>query len=157
MRTFALALALLGLTAAFAPAQAQGAFMPYLGYNLDSENVVLGVGARFGFPLNVPISLTAQPAIEYQFVDVDDVTVLQLDLNAVAQFNGAMVAPYAGAGLAVGYVDAGGTSDTDLGLNVLGGVLFNPTGFGQPFAQARYTIGDGPDALTIMGGVALGF
>jgi opacity protein-like surface antigen len=157
MRTFALALALLGLTATFAPAQAQGAFMPYLGYNLDSENALVGVGARFAFPLDVPISLTAQPAIEYQFEGTDDVTILQADLNAIVQLNAASVAPYVGAGLAVGYVDVAGTSDTDLGLNVLGGALFNPTGFGQPFAQARYTIADGPDALTIIGGVALGF
>lgn len=156
MRTFVYALAFLGLTAALAPSQAQGAFMPYLGYNTESKNALIGVGARFAFPLDVPISLTAQPAIEYQFEGTEGVTILQADLNAVVQLNAASVAPYVGAGLAVGYADYPGGSETDLGLNVLGGVLFNPTGFGQPFAQARYTIGDG-SALTVMGGVALGF
>ena len=141
------------------PALAQDSgFMPYVGYNLDSENVVLGVGYRFGVNLDVPLTLVAQPAVEYQFVD-GDATVLQGDFNVLAEFSGsAALAPYAGAGLAVGYVDPEvGDSNTDIGLNVLGGVVLNPTGFGQPFAQARYTFADGGDALTLQGGIILSF
>ncbi len=136
-------------------ASAQGAFMPYLGYNLESENALVGVGARFAFPLQVPISLTAQPAIEYQFAG-EGITFLQIDLNGVVQFDaGTSVAPYAGAGLAIGILNTDVVDDTDLAFNVLGGAIFNPTGFGQPFAQVRYTT-DGDGAFTVMGGVALG-
>ena len=146
------------LVALAAPALAQsGGFMPYLGYNLESENVVLGVGYRFGVELPVPITLTAQPAVEYQFTDGDGVTVLQGDLNVIAEFSGsAALAPYAGAGLGLLYVDTDAGSDTELGLNALGGVVFNPTGFGRPFAQARYSFA-GFDALTLQGGVILAF
>ena len=140
------------------PALAQDSgFMPYLGYNLDSENVVLGVGYRFGVNLNAPLTIVAQPGIEYQFTDAD-ITVLQGDFNVVAEFSGSSaIAPYAGVGLGLLYVDSEFTEgDTELGLNILGGVLFNPTGFGQPFAQARYTTA-GFDALTLQGGVVLSF
>lgn len=132
--------------------------MPYLGYNLETENVVLGVGYRFGVSLDVPVTIAAQPGVEYQFTDADGVTLLQGDFNVVAEFSGSnAIAPYAGAGLGLLYVDSDLTdSDTELGLNVLGGVLFNPSGFGQPFAQARYSTA-GLDALTIQGGVILSF
>ena len=133
-----------------ASAQASG-FMPYLGYNLDTENILLGVGYRFGVPLEAPVVLAAQPTIEYQFES--DITILQADANLVAQLSASpALAPYVGAGLGVLIVE----SDTELGLNLLGGAVFNPTGFGQPFAQVRYSTA-GPDALTLAGGVILSF
>ena len=133
-----------------ASAQASG-FMPYLGYNLDTENVLIGVGYRVGVPLEAPVVLAAQPTIEYQFES--DITILQVDANLVAQLSASpALAPYVGAGLGVLIVE----SDTELGLNLLGGAVFNPTGFGQPFVQARYSTA-GFDALTLSGGVILSF
>ena len=138
-----------------ASAQASG-FMPYLGYNLDTENILLGVGYRFGVPLEAPVVLAAQPTIEYQFES--DITILQADANLVAQLSASpALAPYVGAGLGVLIVDSEFTdANTELGLNLLGGAVFNPTGFGQPFAQVRYSTA-GPDALTLAGGVILSF
>ena len=154
MRT--LLASLLVLLATPALAQDSG-FMPYVGYNLDADDVLVGVGYRFGVTLPVPITITAQPAVEYLFTDLDGVTVLQGDFNLTAALSASPAfAPYLGAGLGLRYVDTDIGNDTDLGLNLLGGVVFNPTGFGQPFAQARYTTGDG-DALSLMGGVILSF
>lgn len=156
MRTFALALALLGLTAAFAPAQAQTGFMPYVGYNLEDEEFLVGVGARFGVNLALPVAVIAQPAVEYEFVEGGDL--IQVDANAVAEFTGSRsFAPYAGAGLGITIANPEiGDGSTELGLNVLGGLLFNPTGFGQPFVQGRYaTRGEFQDAFTVQGGVIL--
>ena len=156
MRTLLLTLTLL----VAAPAvSAQSGFMPYLGYNLEDEDLLIGVGTRLGFPLELPVALVLQPSIEYQFTD-GDVTVLQLDVNAIAELRASeTLAPYVGAGLGLLYVDTEVTdSNTELGLNLVGGVLFNPAGFGQPFAQARYsTRGDAQDALSIQGGVILSF
>ena len=36
-------------------------------------------------------------------------------------------------------------------------MTLNPTGFGQPFAQVRYTTGEERDALTVQGGLILAF
>lgn len=157
MRTLLLAALALLLSAPAASAQAAtGTFMPYLGYNLESDNALIGVGYRAGFPLPAPVRLALQPSIEYVFTDAD-VTLLQADVNVLAELNAATVAPYVGAGLAVVYADTEFTDgNTELGLNVVGGVVLNPIGFAQPFAQARYTTYDGGDALSVMGGVALG-
>ncbi len=160
MRT-ALLLSTLALALA-APAQAQSAFMPYLGYDTETENLLIGVGARFGAPLDLPVALTIQPGIEYQFQDGG--TLLQFDANVIGELNaGPSLAPYLGAGLGVFYVnpeDVGGVdldSETEFGLNLLGGLTFNPTGFGRPFVQGRYsTRGDFSDSFTVMGGVMLG-
>jgi len=153
-----LLLALAALIAAPAVAAQGGAFMPYLGYELANERAVVGVGFRSPFPLPSPIRVIAQPAIEVQLVDeAGDVTLLQGDLNVVAELPGLAAAPYVGAGIALLYYnDDLGNSDTEVGLNLLAGVVLNPIGFAQPFAQARYTVFDGSDAVTVMGGIALG-
>jgi opacity protein-like surface antigen len=174
MRLFSL-VALAALFVLAAPVRAQSGFMPYLGYNIEDEDFLIGVGGRFGVPLQAPVALIAQPSIEYQFaggggnfggVNVD-VTLLQIDANVIASFTGSpSIAPYAGAGLGITYIDvsasSGGqsasSSNTELGLNLLGGVVLNPVGFGQPFAQLRYaTRGDAPNALSVQAGVILGF
>ncbi len=154
---FLFALVLLALVL---PAQAQSSgIMPFVGYNLEDEDFTIGVGGRFALPLQAPVAIIAQPSIEYQFAGVDDLNVLQFDANVVAQFTGSTsIAPYAGAGLGVLLLNGDGDSESELGLNVLGGVVLNPVGFGQPFAQVRYsTRGDASDAISVQAGVLLSF
>ncbi|SRR5690606_6806708 len=149
MRRFLLSFALLGLVLAAAPAQAQISFMPYAGYNLEYEEFLIGVGARFGAPLAFPVALSIQPSIE---TSLSDPTYVQADALLVAQLGTGSVAPYAGAGLGMIFPDVG---DTELGLSVAGGVNFNTTGFIRPFVQGRYSTML-TDAFSILAGVTLG-
>ena len=165
MRT--LLVAALALLAAPAFAQNDSGFMPYVGYNLETENVRAGFGYRFGASLPLPITLTAQPQIEYEFVDENEPERIQGDFNLIAELRGSdVLSPYVGAGVALLYTDAdldsevnvGEVNDkTDVGFNLIGGVTLNPTGFGQPFAQVRYTTGEDRDAFTVQGGLILAF
>lgn len=168
MRTTLLPAAVLLLAASPALAQNDSGFMPYVGYNLETENVRVGVGYRFGSQLPLPISLTAQPQIEYELTDEGEGDRIQGDFNVIAELQGSNVlSPYVGAGVALLYTDNDLDSDinvgevndkTEIGFNLLGGVTLNPTGFGQPFAQVRYTTADSvQDAFTVQGGLILAF
>lgn len=144
-------------------AEAQFSFIPYLGYNLDAEKLLIGVGTEFDFPVAAPVDLGIRPAVEYMFVD--DMTWLQINGDVIARFgSNPSLKPYAGAGLAILYTsfdcegpsefcDMIDTSNTDVGLNLLGGAQFG-TGFAQPFVQGRFTMKDG-SAFSILGGVVL--
>ena len=133
MRT-SLLLALLTLVSLSAPASAQPGFMPFVGYNLEDEDFFVGVGARFGLPLDAPAAIALQPSVEYEFAG-EDLDVFQIDANAIIEFTGSpSIAPYAGLGL--GFTVAkveGADSENELGLNAVGGIVLNQSGFGQPF------------------------
>ena len=125
------------------------------GYDLEVEDPLLGVEARFG--LNNPsFPLIIAPAFDYYFIDADDASFYHLDLNVLYPFgiNNQSFTPYAGAGLGIGFWDPGENFDSqsDLGLNIVGGAVF---GFGQirPFAQARLKVGGDIDLVTLQGGV----
>ena len=160
MRTLFLSLAaVVGLATS---ASAQVGFMPYVGYNLEDEDFLVGVGARFGVPLTLPVALVAQPTVGYQFAG-EGIDIIQADLNAVVEFTGSpTIAPYAGLGLGLTYASFDvsrndSESETELGLNAVGGIVLNPVGFGRPFLQGRYaTRGDFQDAFSVQAGVILG-
>ena len=138
MRTVLTGLGLLAALTAAPTATAQYfAFMPYVGYHADLEAPLVGVGARFRVPLASPaLNLALQPAVE---VTLDNGSNVQVDVNAIAEFGGGpVVSPFVGGGLAVVIPEVG---DTNVGGNVLGGLVFN-AGFVKPFAQARYTFAD---------------
>ena len=165
-----LALFALVLTAAFsAPrAEAQFSLMPYLGYNLDSEGGLVGIGAEFAAPFSAGnLELAIRPSVEYVFVeDIElfgteiNTTLLQINADVVTRFSATpSFQPYAGAGLGILYasVESGGqsVSDTELGINVLGGLEFpGVLGFGDPFVQGRLTIADG-SAIAILAGLSI--
>lgn len=133
MRSFLLCLALLGLSLAAAPAQSQIAFMPYAGYNLEYEEFLVGVGARFGAPLAFPVALSIQPSVE---TSLSDPTYVQADALLLAQLGVGSIAPYAGAGVGAIFPESG---DSEFGLSVVAGANFNSTGFISPFVQGRYS------------------
>lgn len=149
-------------------AAAQGlSLIPYAGFNLESGyGPLVGIGAQFDAPFGAGgLVLAIQPGVEYVFMDSDFLNYLQLDGNVIAAFGapGASIMPYAGAGIAIAFIstddiDTGfgtidGASNTEIGLNVLGGVEFpGVLAFGDPFAQARLTLVDGGNLITIIGG-----
>lgn len=141
-------------------AQAQFTLMPYVGYNTeDFFGALVGIGGEFDAPFALGnLALAIQPGVEYVFVEGDG-TVLQVDGNLVAKFGapGASIVPYAGAGLGIVFVSPEeGDSSSELGLNLLGGAIFRGAlAFGDPYVQARYSLIDPVEALSIMGGLRI--
>jgi opacity protein-like surface antigen len=94
-------------------------------------------------PLVLPIQLNA--AAEY-YLDVDAGNVYAFDANAVYVFGlatNAVFAPYAGGGIGLVTVSPDdGESDSDVGLNVVGGAqMLNVFPLVTPFVQAQASFG----------------
>lgn len=154
-----LAVTLIGLLLSVGAQSAKAQFEvgPRVGYDLEVEELHIGAEARFDIGgLDLPIK--AKPSIDYYFVD--NLTLLTFDANAIYEFDleGGTIEPYAGAGLGISYwsfdddafggidVDA---SDTNVGLNLLGGAVFGG-GSLRPFAEARFNT---DDLFTLTGGL----
>ena len=140
-------------------AQAQIEIGPRLGFDLagDVEEFFIGADGRVGL---TTLPLVLNGAFDFYFVE-ENLDFWQLSFNALYEFGIANAAfdPYVGGGIGISRasLDLGGglfgddASDTDVGLNFIGGATF---GFGslKPFAQAQITFGD-VDLLTIGGGL----
>jgi hypothetical protein len=145
MRTFALALSLLGLTA-LAPAKAQVSFSPLVGYDIDAEALTVGLAFELGTQLtSIPLQPAIRPAVEYIFFD-GDATYVRVDGDLIGRFEpvpGGAFLPYAKAGVTVEYfsvdVDIPGVdnSNTEVGLNLGGGAEFN-----RVFVEGALGLGD---------------
>lgn len=127
---------------------------PRIGYEVDDwESFFIGADARIGLAA-LPIAIN--PYFDYYFLDVDNVSLVQLGANALYEFGimNQVFTPYAGAGLAISRISydiSGVDNDTEMGLNLLFGSRF---GFGQmrPFVQAQFTLGDA-DFFSLAGGL----
>lgn len=133
----------------------------------DIEEFAIGGDVRYDLSqVDAPIQLSG--AFDFYFADDVQVgteeasrTVFTVDLNGHYVFpTEGTISPYAGAGLGITSVsididtptgDFGG-DDTDIGLNVVGGVEFQ-TGSVRPFAQGQFTLGGDFDRFGITGGV----
>lgn len=156
---FAVALALFAAT----PAQAQIAFGPQVSWGSDSD---LGVGARVEVPIGYMVTADDRSVLaglkliasgDYFFLDCDnpfggaeiDCSYIEINANGAVPLPLEGFSPYVGGGLNValvsvdveGCADCGG-SDTEVGLNVLGGLNF-PLGGMNAFAEGRFELGGG--------------
>jgi hypothetical protein len=162
MRRSLAALVCLGLVIASAgEATAQGSrtvqFGPQLSWGDDAD---LGVGGRA--QVSVPATqFVIIGSFDLFFPDSDggpDIDYWEINGNAVYEFDLAgetTIRPYAGAGLNIAHATrdlAGlGDSNTDLGLNLLGGARFD-AGPIQPFIELRVEA-EGGEQFVITGGV----
>lgn len=160
--TWFLALALCTISAGAAQAQRFGA---QLSWGSDSD---LGVGARAEFDLPGTLSKTEPFSkafiigqFDYYFIDCGggDCTYWELNPSLAVPIKATSLKPYLGAGLNIAHasVDLGsfGTaSDTDVGINLLGGLKF---GLGEldAFSEARLSLGGG-DQLALSFGLLFG-
>lgn len=161
-------LATVGLLLATAlPAQAQIGFGGQVSFADDAD---LGVGVRATAPLGGFVSTDEGSVLagtmligsfDWFFPDCGGADCSYWEINT----NGAVpipveanFSPYAGAGLNIAHmsVDEGTIeeSDTEVGLNLLGGVTFPLAGF-SPFLEARLELGGG-EQFVLSGGVLLG-
>ena len=149
-RTAACALLLFGLVAA-PPAQAQTPWEigPHLGVNLDNNEILVGAIARIHLS-SLPITLN--PGIEF-YPGVDPGSLFALNFDVQYQLEAETVEPYVGGGIA--WLRTGGTlgSSSDIGLNLKGGLVFNPASRTQPYVDAALTFANGDEALIFRGGV----
>lgn len=149
------AIALLGLYGG--EARAQTGFGAHASFASESD---LGIGARAMFEAPVE-RLTIVPSLDIFFPSsgVSGVTTRWIELNGNVHYafplsdTDAPYLPYAGGGLSlmrysVSYAGFSG-SETELGLNLVGGVNFLNIASFVPFAELRFnTVGSGQLILT---------
>jgi opacity protein-like surface antigen len=132
-------------------ASAQNQLGVNVGYNIDAERFFAGGQFRFAPPA---LPVVINPSLETYFIE--DLTLLQIDVNALYPFgtNNTTFTPYAGAGIGIGYANNEDDSSTSAGLNLIAGASF---GFGrlQPFAEARINFDDGTN-VGLRGGLLFG-
>lgn len=147
-RAVAVALVLMGGVSAAAEAQSDALhFGPRLGYNFDAEEFSIGV--HFLKPLTDAISI--YPSVDYFLVDGGTLLGFNADLRYQVPADN-LDWLYVGAGLGITRWSYEGFSNTDTGVNLIGG--FQPAGGSRikPFAEARLSIGDG-SSFAVFGGL----
>lgn len=152
-------------------AHAQWGVAPYVGYNMDAEEVHLGAAVQLPLPAKIGNSrLIASPGFDFypfmgesvQGVDFG-ASLYMLSFDVLYPFpTPSSFAPYVGAGLALVHASVSfsdpsipgldfSASDTDVGLNLKGGSFFGK-GPVRPFAEAVLHVGSG-SAFLLRGGV----
>ena len=155
LRTAFCALFLVALVAA-PPVQAQAPWElgPYLGVNLENNELLLGAMSRIHLTSS-PVTLN--PGFEF-YPGIDDVaglstSFLVLNFDVQYQLEAESVDPYVGGGISYSRFSID-TRDPDweAGLNLKGGLLFNRRGNGQPYIEAVLNFANGGEALVFKGG-----
>jgi opacity protein-like surface antigen len=121
---------------------------PRIGLTVDPDQVHFGMHLDFG---NFAERVRFQPNFELGLGD--HVTVAALNFEGAYRFrsNWAAWTPYAGGGLGLNFVSwddeyaRGDNSDTELGLNILGGVERGLSNGDRFFAEIKFGLGDSPD------------
>lgn len=150
VRAFAVALVLLGGASVAAEAQSGPLeFGPRVTYNFDAEE--FAIGAHFLKPLTEALSI--YPSFDYYLVD--GFTLLGINADITYKVPGENLDwLYVGAGLGLFRTSFEGFSNTDTGLNLIGG--FQPASSARikPFAEARFQIG-GSESFSVVGGLKI--
>lgn len=116
----------------------------------DIEDEFLGVDVRIGVA-SLPVVIN--PAFDFYFAS-DPEDFYQVSVNALYAVKTAAlptIAPYVGAGLGISRRSIGDLSNSDIGINLIGGGAIT-VGSLKPFAQVQLTLGD-LDLVTLAIGV----
>ena len=155
LRTFVLpcALALLALSSLPQRASAEVGLGPHLGYNFDWDEPVIGGELRADIArVSRSVQLQIDPTLSLAFLGANTV-VFDISLNLPFQFeiNDSVLRPYLAPGLAFLHSSGHWGSDSNLFLNLIGGLLFD---FGKvdPFVQLKIMIPHG-SLVELVGGV----
>ena len=134
------------------PARAQTALGVVAQYGLDIEEFQLG--GEFHIPFRPTEGFSFVPNIEFYLRDDPTIIVINADVHYAfgSQYSRSLM-PYVGLGLAVTRVSNDGRSDSEAGLNLIGGANFRTRGRSVPFFQIEFRAGDPFDDLSIGGGV----
>ncbi|MBC7897508.1 MAG: hypothetical protein H7066_18965 [Cytophagaceae bacterium] len=119
---------------------------PRVTYNFDAEAV--GIGGHALVPLSTNVDF--YPSIDIFLPDNGSLLGANLDFRVHPMPRDAAML-YLGAGLNLMRASAGGSSNTEAGLNLLGG-LEARTGVIRPFGELRLMVGDG-SSVALAGGL----
>lgn len=164
MRKF-LSLTVIAAAVAAAPVRAQEIVtVPRSPANLGiqasyAEDADFGIGVRYENDLNKVISGMSPKlhfilAFDYFFPGDPVDTYYEGNVNLTYQLGDMRrsIGPYLGGGLNIAHVEAGGFDNTDLGLNILGGIRFRSASRTVPFVEVRFEAGGG-EQFVITGGI----
>ncbi|MED5199023.1 MAG: hypothetical protein VYB51_04375, partial [Gemmatimonadota bacterium] len=77
-----------------------------------------------------------------------------LNFDAQYQLEDETVKPYVGAGISwARFAPDGGSSSSDIGLSLKGGLVFNAASRTRPYGEAVLNFSDGTEGLIVRGGV----
>ena len=158
-RVFAAVTAALVIGTADAQAQAFGVQGSW------GDDTDLGIGARL--ELGLPNLLTSEGPLantfligsfDYFFPDFcdafDDCSYWEINGNLAVPITSSTIDPYAGAGLNIARMSVLDSSETEVGLNLLGGLRFNLGGLGA-FGEGRFVL-SGSEQFVLTFGVLVG-
>jgi hypothetical protein len=137
------------------PARAERSTLgPHVGFNLDWDDVLLGLEGRFDIASLGRATLQLNPTFSYYFDDRDDDdATFNFSLNMPFEFrvSDSVLRPFIAPGLGVLHWSRDNADDhTDLKLNVIGGLLFYLAPV-ELFVQLKVAIGDGAEVELIGG------
>lgn len=119
---------------------------PRLGVTVNPDQVHFGAHLDFG---NFAKHVRFQPNLELGFGD--GLALFAINLEAAYRFAAKwdVWTPYAGGGLGINFAsfnnDHGDDSDTDLGVNLLGGIEKGLSNGSRLFTEIKLGVGDSPD------------
>jgi hypothetical protein len=122
-------------------------------YGEDSD---LGIGVRGIYDLETLMyGMEAIGSFDYFFWSeegVDDLSYWEINLNAIykIELEGSSVMPYTGAGLNYAHASVGEASESEVGINLLGGATFG-TGSIKPFVEAKIELNGGEQFVVSAG------
>ncbi|MCZ6917122.1 MAG: hypothetical protein O7I93_10125 [Gemmatimonadetes bacterium] len=141
-------------------AQAQWRLGTHAGYDVDVADFLIGANAQFTVPgaaiSGVPLQFS--PGFDFYPGVGDGVSYWIVDLDAHYPIQARGVQPFVGGGLYMSRasVDAGtlgSFSDTNVGLNLIGGAEFGSHDVIRPYAEGRFRVGSG-STFIIKGGLS---
>lgn len=166
MRKFLVGLSAVVLCLTVAPSAQAQRFGIQVDFGTDTD---VGIGARGEFDLlNVFTNRGAfsrafiVASFDYFFIDCNDCTYWEINpmLAVPIRITNPNITPYLGGGLNIGHFSQdvgapfGNVSDTDVGLNLLGGLRF-PLGGVSAYTDARIVVGNN-DQLVLTFGLLFG-
>lgn len=122
-----------------------------------ADDADFGIGIRYENDVHKVISGAPQKlhfiiAFDYFFPEIVE-TYYEGNINLTYQFGDQRraIGPYLGGGLNIARVENAGASNTDLGLNILGGLRFRSASRMVPFVEARFEAGGGEQFVITAG------
>jgi hypothetical protein len=140
--------------------QAQWRLGTHAGYDVDVKEILIGVNAQFTIPgaaiSGVPLQFN--PGFDFYPGVGDGVSYWSADMDAHYPIQARGFNPFVGGGLYMSRasVDAGtlgSFSDTNMGVNLMGGAEFGNHDVVRPYAEGKLRVGSG-STFIIKGGVS---
>ena len=127
-----------------------GGVGPRVGLSIDPDQFVFGGQMIIG---ELAPDLTFDPSLEFGFGDNMTVISMNFDLHYHFTVSGSSWRPYAGGGLGLNWIDldGGGGSDSEVGLNIVGGAGVPTASGNRFFGELRLGVGDIPEIKLIAG------